>query len=400
MWAAAIRDAAPVFSAYLTPLGYALGSFAVQTIEVGEAPLVSEVAARLDLGRAHRVARLLRLLDGHLTSNYRHQLEYSATSVRGKPHIPRYLRMLARGEQLGVPVILAQRQLTTPENLFISQVVRASRLVCNAWTYRDSAERETALSLADEFNRFESRSPWCLLRRYPSESLAELSAIVEGRITAGIVSRSSPIATLQRLFPWHDSRNSAGFEEYESVLSFMACNDPRFEDKLFELIVLAWLLRALAELADTCSIDLKALKGASGRPVAIAKFRDSAIDVFFQSTTAVLPQGQWVFRSSRLPLRAIPDIVIRRRSISDGETLTVVDAKNRRHTSESEVAYKLLGYAENLRFTPYRAVGVFPTLESHATVSRLVSGTSSVILARVPLTAGALAVRRIVRALA
>lgn len=159
IWSAAIREAAPVFSAYLTPLGYSVGSLAVRAIDGGSTDLSFEVGARLDLGRSARVAELLRALDSDFTVAYRHEVSISRGLIRGTPHIPRYLRMIARGDQRGVPVAIAQRQPTTPENLFVSEVVRLSRMVCSGWMLRDSEERVVATELADRFGRFESRMP-------------------------------------------------------------------------------------------------------------------------------------------------------------------------------------------------------------------------------------------------
>jgi len=399
IWSAAIREAAQVFSAYLTPLGYSLGSHAVRGVQDGETDLSTEVAARLDLGRANRVGELLRRLDAELTVVYRHELVYSQGFVRGKPHIPRYLQMLARGDRRGVPVIIAQRQPTTPENLFVSETVRLSRLVCNAWMSRDSAERRLAIDLADRLARFESSSPWSALRAHPRPALTDLSAIVGGRLISGAVNETGAVAELHRLFSPREPENVIEFEEATEALTFLACNDSRFEDKVFELIVLAWLFQALQSRATAFQIDLRRLKGAGGEPVATATLGDASVEVFFQAAASVLPPGAWRYRHSGAALRAIPDIVIRIRTQGAQDRIVIVDAKNRTSASESEVIYKLLGYRENIRLTPYSAVGVYPSLEPHPRVLRLSDGTSRVTLVHVPLRGGRQVATRLVRAL-
>lgn len=398
IWAAAIRDAASVFSAYLTPLGYSLGSFAVRGLPSSESSLSEEVAARLDLGRAQRVAELLEELDTEVTSAYRHEIVYSRGIIRGKPHIPLYLLLLARGELRGVPVLLAQRQPSTPENLFVSEVVRVSRLVCASWMQRTSAERELATELSEQFAQFESRAPWSSLRGHSRAGLSELSSMVLGRVVAGAIRPDGAVARLQNLFPpFQDELNS--FESFQDALSLMACDDPEFEDRVFELVVLAWILRSLAEIAVDFRQDLGRLKSADGKAVAIASLQDSTVEVFFQSAASVLPPGNWKYRHSGNSLRAIPDIIVRSRAQGD-ERIVIVDAKNRSRKSESEVAYKLLGYKENLRLRPYTAVGVYPSFESHPQLRRLSDGEASATLAHIPLSQGYRAVKRIFRAFA
>lgn len=401
IWRAAIRDAAPIFSAYLTPLGYSLGSFAVRVVQAGDLNLSAEVGARLDLGRANQVVDLLHDLDGEVTASYRHELVYSQGIVAGKPHVPRYLQLLARGDRRGVPVIVAQRQPTTPENLFVAEVVRVSRLVCSSWmTREESAESALSTRLAEKLSRFEARAPWSILRGHPRPTLSELSATVSGRIAAGIISSSGAVATLHRLFPPREYDRPLSLEESQDALAFLASNDPRFEDKIFELIVLAWILNGLRELADVLDLDLGLLKRAGGRPIARATLGNQRLEVFFQAAAAVLPEGHWKYRNTQQPLRAIPDIVIRYTRDPVTSRLFIVDAKNRTSASESEVTYKLLGYRENLRLSPYFAVGVYPADKAIGRIRRVEEGASQVAVVHIPLVGGARVVRRILRTLA
>jgi hypothetical protein len=105
-------------------------------------------------------------------------------------------------------------------------------------------------------------------------------------------------------------------------------------------------------------------------------FNDLFKDVFFSS--------HWIWNHSGKHLQGIPDLVIRRSK--DGKiSHTLVDAKNRVGSAEGEVVYKLLGYKENLRLTPFLAVALFPEFGSEKSVRSLFSDDSRVVLARIPL---------------
>ena len=90
------------------------------------------------------------------------------------------------------------------------------------------------------------------------------------------------------------------------------------------------------------------------------------------------------------------DVVLR---ISDGEIdrLVIVDAKNRTLASESDVAYKLMGYKENLGIEGFQAVGMYPSLSGELRLRRLQEADEQILLFHVPLSNGRKTVQRIAR---
>ena len=75
----------------------------------------------------------------------------------------------------------------------------------------------------------------------------------------------------------------------------------------------------------------------------------------------------------------------------------ILDAKNRTLASESEVAYKLMGYKENLGMWPFQTVGVYPSFSNKLRLRRLEKDMDQILLAHVPLANGRRTVGRIVR---
>ncbi len=118
--------------------------------------------------------------------------------------------------------------------------------------------------------------------------------------------------------------------------------------------------------------------------------------MFYQQSAGLLPVPTWVDRHTQQPIRAIPDVVLK---ISDGapERFVILDAKNRTLASESEVAYKLMGYKENLGLRPFQAVGIYPSFSNRLRLRRLEKDVDQILLAHVPLANGRQTVRRIAR---
>ncbi len=136
LWAAALREAAGPLSAYMTPKAFALENLSVQILLDAEAEdFVAEIEARLDLGRADAFLQLLKESELVVTTAYRHVLSWSEGAVRGKIHVPRFVLCRARNETRGIPVILARRQVTTPENCWCLRPFASASLPLNCGNF-------------------------------------------------------------------------------------------------------------------------------------------------------------------------------------------------------------------------------------------------------------------------
>jgi hypothetical protein len=123
--------------------------------------------------------------------------------------------------------------------------------------------------------------------------------------------------------------------------------------------------------------------------------KDKKLSLFYQRSAELLPTPQWVDRRTAMPFRALPDLVLR---IEDELTtrFVILDAKNRTVASESDVAYKLMGYKENLGIGDFQAVGIFPIFSGGFRLRRLQKGDEKILLVHVPLSNGKRTIRRIV----
>jgi hypothetical protein len=385
LWETALRDAAGPLAAYLTPNTYGLEGVRVKPIAGGSDDLfLEEIKARLDLGRAKECAKLLETLHRETTSVYRHEISFSQGAIRGKIHLPRLVIELARGGIRGVPVLRAERHLATPENLLVSEVLRLSMRVVKPWQSRKGAESSFALDLIKKLQSIESTHPWVELRSLPRPLLSELVALVLGRITAGVIPPSGAIAELAKMFAGKLG-DAKAFEFGAESLSFLITQDPRFENKLFELICVGWIIKAINSFADNPPlINRNGLKAAGREPLLKASYHSHQIEMYFQNTGGVLNKGCWLDNKNGHPLGALPDVVLK--VTKDGVSkLVILDAKNRSGTSRSEVAYKMLGYKENLQLTPYYSIGIYPAYRDDYTEQRFNKDSEFLILARVPL---------------
>jgi hypothetical protein len=352
IWNSALREAAGPLSAYFTPSSYGLENVSLTATEFDSAdPFIKEIRNRLDLGRTHAFLSILPAIEKETTTEYRHEITYSQGTIRGKIHMPRLLRARARGERRGIPVLRAGRTLVTPENLLITEVLRLSISVAQSWlSSSDSAELDEALRMLKRLEQAESSYPWVELRTRPRPVLKELVAIVLGRVKTGMTRIGGPIHRLATLFD-DQSYDATGFEStIGTSLSTLLTRHPAFEDRVFELLCLAWITLGLRKHATAVELQTRALKGMNRGPLLSAHWNGYIAELFFQTGVGVLPAGQWIDRHSKRPLRALPDIIVRIRSLYERRdpVILLVDAKNRTGIDESDVAYKLLGYKENL----------------------------------------------------
>ena len=324
-------------------------------------------------------------------------LDWSEGAIKGKVHIPRYVLGKARNDRRGVPVILARRQVSTSENLLVSEAFRLSIAIAELWKMQGSAEGQYAAALLTGLQSYESAFPWNELRTRARPSLVELVGIVEGRIQAGQVELGSFYQKVASLFSRRPDNLSA-FEMASTPISMLVSKSPEFEDRVFELLCLAWMIAALRSLCSHVVVKPSALSGPKKEPVATGYFNGCKLTLFFQQSAGVLPNPTWVDKRTNRPFRAIPDLVLKT-TRDTRDTILLLDAKNRTISSESEVTYKLLGYKENLGTKPYQGVAIFPSLTRSLRFAWVLQGVADdrIVLAHVPLARGREAVRRLLR---
>jgi len=396
LWAAALRDAAGPLSAYITPAAFALEKVSVQAVlERGAHDFAAEIESRLDLGRAHAFLELLDHSSVTVTSVYRHMLIYSLGAIRGKIHVPRFVLGIARNEGRGIPVVQARRQVTTPENLLVSECFRLCIASAEFWKRRGGAEAVYAAELWRGLLAYESTFPWNELRTKARPSLAELIGIVDGRIRAGQVEPGTFYEHVAALFSERPN-NQAAFEKAATPIALLLTQAPEFEDRVFELLCLAWTISALRSQCSNFVVNPIALRGPKKGPLAMGDCSQARISLFYQQSAGLLPKPRWIDRRTSAALAALPDMVIR---IEHGNAirLLILDAKNRTLASESDVAYKLMGYKENLGIEEFQAAGIYPAYGTRLRLRRLEKGDERIFLAHVPLSDGSRVMRRLAR---
>jgi hypothetical protein len=396
LWAAVLREAAGPLSAYITPSSLSLENVSVEgLLDSPENDFEAEIEARLDFGRAAAFLQLLRESELAVSSAYRHVLSWSDGAIRGKIHVPRYVLGLARKERRGIPVIVARREVTTPENVLVSEALRLCIAAVEGWKRRSGAEEYYATTLWNGLQAFESSFPWNELRTKARPSLSELVGVVEGRLRAGQVEPGSFYEKTASLFSERPD-NLTAFVQAATPISMMLTQSPEFEDRVFELLCVAWVILALRAICLDVQVHPIALRGPRKGPIAVGKLGDREVALFYQQSAGLLPAPTWIYRHSQQALRAIPDLVLR---LTEGhsEQFVIVDAKNRTYASESEVAYKLMGYRENLELRPFHAIGLYPGFSGKLRVRRLEKAEDRICLIHIPLAEGSVTVRRLAR---
>ena len=399
LWEIALRDAAGVFASYITAPEYGLSSVGVMAAEIDPgSAFLHEIRKRLDLGRALAFSKQLPAVK--VSSSYRHRIFYCQDRIDGQVHVPRLLIARAINPDAPIPVVRATRQPITPENLFISEAVNRSMAVCRRWPLPKrasdiGAEHQLAQSISSALRKFESRKPWSDLRFRPRPSFRSLCGSVRGRLKAGMIP-TDPLSGLVALLD-ADTGSPAAFECAASVLALPLTENPDFEDRLFELLCLAWIIDAVRVRLSEVSIWPSNLKSADGRPVLEGRTASGKrLRVYYQTGLA-LPPPRWTYFPSERKLIGIIDILI---ELGEGEnrSFVLVDAKNRRQ-SEGEVFYKMLGYQENFQIPVYNSIAIFPSEDGRTRIKVLCRDDHRIWMARLPLESGRQLVTTIVNAM-
>jgi hypothetical protein len=394
LWETALRDAAGVFSAYIAAPEYGLSSLVVEASDADPNSLfLHEIRKRLDLGRA--VAFAQKLPGVAVSSSYRHRIYYRQDRIDGQIHVPRLLVARAINADAPIPVVRATRQPITPENLFVSEAINRSFTVCRRWSGSSegidtgTAEERLAKSVSGSLRKFESRKPWSDLRFRPRPSFRALCDAVRGRLKAGIIP-TEPLSEILALFAT-DPGSPSAFEYSASILALPLTEDPQFEDRLFELLCLAWILDSASANLSQVKVWPTHLKGADGKPVMEGRTSSGKRFRVYYQTGVALPEPRWSYEPSGRKLTGIIDILI---EVGEGgnRRLILVDAKNRRQ-SEGEVFYKMLGYQQNFQLPIYNAIAIFPAEAEGIRTKVLYEGDHRVWMARLPLDSGRQVVR-------
>jgi hypothetical protein len=394
IWDAALNDASGFVSAFLAPRGLAIDSMSVEALNDDPQNVFrKDINSRLDLGRVNFFVGLLPKIQGSINSAYRHDIFYSDGPIRGKIHIPRLLIAQAKGDPR-TPVIKASRHYATPENLLISEVFNKSFMVTKNWVSRGGAEGEFARELLNGLLRGESIHPWTDIRSRTRPHLQELTGIVQGRAKMGSCPIGSVAHELSLVFSSlkHDpSSFKKVADKSEKLLSLAFAQNISYQDKVFELLCLAWMADALGELLKDVELS-NTLVGKNKPPVVKGRYGEAFVALHFQRVKDILDKGRWKWQG-KTPLGGLPDIILEIRKNAK-RTLVLFDAKNRGESQSGDVAYKLLGYKENFSrkseglLYPFYAYGLFPAFGQGFSGKNLVRREHKISLLSLPLNDG------------
>jgi hypothetical protein len=312
--------------------------------------------------------------------------------VLGTIHIPRYLVSVAAGMPDRIPVFQSKFNNRTPENQLVAEGLERSLAICRDWLSRGGAEAKLAREIQKRLNVVARTKPWPELMNLPRPPLRPLAAQVRTLIATKVIPRE-PYNEMSLLLGGLTPESKAmAFSASAGLLSMLITAEPLFEDKLFELLCLAWIISALSRKADASTLQVfpGKLKGAAGMPVAQASIRGKRVRLFFQSGVA-LPSRNWNYVPAGNKLGAIFDILCQITSPDQADTTNIiVDAKNRAANSEGEVAYKMLGYKENVMDEHQRFLGlaIFPSDQDFLKIKSLQRAEHRLWLAYAPLAKG------------
>lgn len=386
LWQEAVRSALGPLSAYLTPENFGLSTISLGGASGHDDEFQNEIAKRLDLARAVRVAALIKEIGDSPPQSYRHSVHYCDDRIDGALLIPRLIRERAAGRDRRIPVLRASHFIETPEALLVSESIRMSRRVANLWEGRGGAEGALASELGMNLSFVASQQPWSSLSLRPRPALRTLASTVKSRAVAGWTPPGGPIDQLSDLML--DSAEAVS--EAAGLISFLLSRDRRFEDRLYELICLGWLLGALRHWAPDGEIYPRNLR--KNGPLFRGSSAGTQINLYYQASH-VGQSARYRWRMSGKFLRAIPDFALEIKKPSGSQTV-LLDAKNRSMSTNSEIVYKMLGYRENLGLDPYIAVGVAPAHGRRHLLDGVQHDARQAAVLRLPLRKGAAFMRR------
>lgn len=387
LWHAALRSALGPLAAYLTPENYGLSAVSLSALQSADDEFQAEIDKRLDLARALQVIEIIETIGSDLPQSYRHYVHYCEDRIDGALLIPRLVQERTAGRHKRIPVLRASRFKETPEALLVSESIRISSRIASAWRNRGGAEGKLAGGLAHRLAAMEARQPWASLKSKSRPALTSLAATVKSRTIAGWNARGAPLDRLTDAM----LDGSKAVTEAAGPIFYLVSKDPRFEDRLFELICLGWLLGALKAWDPSGTIYPKYLR-ASGAIFTGGK-QNLQVKLFYQAGH-ISQSARYFRRGTSKPLRAIPDFLL---SLNrGGRSMSVLlDAKNRVLSSNSEILYKMLGYRENLGMSPYFGLGIAPAYDGNRNLDSVRYSQRLAAVLQLPLNGGADFVKRV-----
>lgn len=401
LWTAALKDAAGPLSQYLAPSRFNLSLIPVEAEATDESSeFYRAIIDRLDLARARSIRKAVQLASSPQSYSYRHDVVYNQSQLRGKLHVPEYVRARAAGLPRGVPAIRTQKALSTPENHLVTEAIQWGLTTTQKWSSSPGAAGSFAEEEASALRREEAKSPWAELRHQPSYSITRLLQIVEHRLSSGIASAAHPAADIVALF-----RTEYGSElaltEAASFLSTAIVDDPDFADRIFELLLLGWITASFETLYSIVDVNPETLQDSRKTPTVTASSKSGTdLKLYYQSSHA-LPGGHWKKRigvSDYKPVAGVPDFCLTADSPSSTRTY-LIDAKYRSWAGRSETMYKMLGYRDNFTMGNFVGVAIFPEFEETFRGEHYYESSDRVSIVKIPLTKGRTYITRLLASL-
>lgn len=389
-WRTALKSALGPIAAYLTPKNFGLSSFSLEEKSEEDEDFASYIRSKIDLSRAIRAISLIDEIGRELDFEYRHQVQYSENRIDGKLLVPRLIRERAAGRLRRIPVIRIERIPETPEALLASEALCISQKVLRNWCrLQGGAEAVLAKDRLEEAANLERSEPWAGLSFRPRPSIKDLARTVMSRTVAGYNAPGSAIDQLSSLMVGNPKAITEAFGSVDFLLS----NDERFEDRLFELICLGWLIKALKAHEPTGIVDPENLRRPG--PVFTSVRGNATLSLYYQAGhLSSLARYERIRTKKRF--RAIPDFSLEL-TIDDRRHIVLLDAKNRSKSANSEVFYKLLGYRENLGLQETLGLAIAPSFTQSTDFDWISFGSRNFGIARVPLERGEALIARLAK---
>lgn len=385
LWQEAINSALGPLSAYLTPKNFGLSSVSLGAKDDVERSFLAEIQQRLDLARAVQAAELIDEVGADPPQAYRHSVHYCEDRIDGALLVPRLIRERAAGRHNRIPVLRAAHFAETPEALLVSESLRVSRIVSRSWKRHGGAEGTLAREIDANLAQISNQQPWLALSLRPRPALRVLASTVKSRTVSGWNPRGGPIDKLSDLV----LNGSAAVNASAGLIAFLVSQDRRFEDRLYELICLGWMLGALKDWDPSGSVRPQNIRRSG--PIFVGQSDQIKVELHYQA--GYMTQTARYCWANGKQLRAIPDFSLEIES-PNGRASIILDAKNRGVSSDSEVVYKLMGYQENLGIRPYIALGIAPASGDRASSRGVQYRDRKISVLRLPLRRGARLVKR------
>ena len=277
--------------------------------------------------------------------------------VTGQIDAEKYVRRIATREvPFSYPTLTVERGALTPENVLTTYALiwieRELRIVTsNLALPVKGAERRAVNEVLSDLRRIQAVPMFAIcapavrevFRRRSERSLV---ASVERRLSGGHV--ADPRA-YREVTAWL-RRCLEGLPVAEPGEIEWDFYDDRFDTKLFEI----WCLNKLADaISSAVGLDVAPpnLLRIAGKPAYRWATAVGVLELFFQKALPTVDRDrtpQWRRTEGGGALQGIPDLIVRGKTLSEVQTLAIIDPKLRQRSSvPAEELYKILGYFLN-----------------------------------------------------